>query len=342
MKKNYDQLLVNCAYDPNREPPPDQIVIRIEGKNIGSLQNFITITGLPKNGKGKYLAAIMAGAITREQIFGISTRLPEHKQAVALFDTEQSDYDFYKYMENIRDLAGISALPSNFHAFNVREYDPADILPLIDNYLNKNKNCGLLCIDGILDLLSSYNDEGESKRLINILKRWTKVHELLAPIVLHRGKTTSSTLGHLGGMADRASQSILIVEKQKDKSTFQLRADFLRSADDFTPIEIYYNKDAAAWQETTYTPAEDSKVKKIKLRPGELDRTIHTTNVMRIFNASDILQYDALVQGIKEMYAAGTDWARQCVPVLMKENLIFKQEFGFTNNNKARLFITTK
>src|SRR4051812_28411418 len=84
--EHYRELLKKNAYDPNYKPQPEEVVIRIEGKNIGSMENFIMLTGLPKNGKGRYMSAIAAGAISRKEIFGISTKLPEGKETVALFD----------------------------------------------------------------------------------------------------------------------------------------------------------------------------------------------------------------------------------------------------------------
>lgn len=341
-KKNFDELLLNRAYDPTREPPPNQIVLRIENKNIGSLQNFITITGQQKNGKGKYIAGICAAAISRQEVFNISVRLPEEKQRVCIWDTEQSDYDFYKMMDNIKALAGVASFPAHFNAFNVREDEPADILQMMDRYLQTHPDTGLFVIDGLLDCLTSYNDEGESKRLINVLKKWTKLYNILAPVVLHRGKSNSTTLGHLGSMADRAAQSVLVVEKIKERNTMQLRAEYLRSADDFTPIEIFYNNQLHCWQTSDYVPPMEepqTPIKRIPVKPHDIDRQTHIVNVVRLFNGDDLQSYDMLVQNIREIYAASQKWARDCVPHLMKEGLIFKTVHGYTSQRAAKLFI---
>lgn len=335
-----DLLLQNRAYDPNREPPPDQIVMRIEHKNIGSLQNLVTITGFQKNGKGKYIAGILAAALSRQTVFDISVKLPPGKNKIALWDTEQGDYDFFKSMDNIKNLAGLQSMPANFNAFNVREDEPLQALRMIDRYLALNPDTGILCLDGLTDLVLSYNDETESKRLVNILKKWSKLYNLLIIGVLHKGKSTSATIGHLGAMADRAAQSVLSVEKIKERGTFQLKPDYLRSADDFTPIEIFYNNSAHEWQQTAYIPEEtDEKVKRIKLRPAEYDASVHSTNIVRIFSVDTLIPYKELVQAIKEIYATGEQWAKECIPHLMKEQLIFKTEHGYTNNRKARLFV---
>ncbi len=337
----FDTLLINRAYDPLKEPPPNQIVMRIEHKNIGSLQNFITITGMQKSGKGRYLTAIAAAAISRQEVYGISMRLPEHKQKICVWDTEQSDYDFYKYMDSIKELAGISTMPAHFSAFNVREDEPATILQMMQRYLELNPDCGTFIIDGLLDLVSSYNNEEECKRLINILKRWTKTYDLFLPCVIHKGKSAGTTLGHLGAMADRAAQSVLTIEKIKERGTHQLRAEYLRSADDFTPIEIYYNNQEHAWKQSDYMPEMDEKVKKLNPKPPELDKDTHTLNVLRVFNSEELQSYDMLVQSIREVYAQGRQWSKECVQHLMKEQLIFRTNNGYTNNRKARLFIQT-
>lgn len=335
------ELLEQRKYDPNRPAPVEQIVMRIEGKNIGSLQNFITVTGIQKSGKSRYIGAIAASAISRTEIFGISVRLPQDRPRVAYWDTEQSDFDFYRSMEAIKRLAGLDALPANFDAFNVREDDPRIIQHLVARYLADNPDVGLLLIDGLLDLLNAFNDEIASKKLINDFKRWTKKGNLLAVLVLHKGKSSATTLGHLGAMADRAAQSVLSVEKNKDRSSFILKADYLRSSDDFTPIEIYFNKSATTWEQTFYNPESDTKIKRLQLKPAEFDNDVHRQNLIRIFSADLTLQYKDLVQGIKEIYAVGVNWAKDAVPHLMKEGLLFKTDKGYTTHNQARLYIDT-
>jgi hypothetical protein len=334
-----DQLIFNRAYDPAREPPPDQIVLRIEQKNIGSLQNLVTITGFEKNGKGKYIGGITAALLTRQEIFSITARLPYGKEKISFWDTEQGDFEFYKSMENIKKLAGISNFPPGFNAFNVREDDPHTVLRMIDRFLSLNPDTGALILDGLTDLVLSYNDEVESKKLVNILKKWSKQYNCLIIGVLHKGKSTQSTVGHLGAMANRAAQSVLAVEKIKERGTIQLRPDFLRSADDFTPIEIYYNTQGHQWEQTAYIPEPDEKVKRLQLQPHEYDKEHHRHQLVRIFTNDLLLTYDELVQSIKEMYATGEKWAKACVPYLMKENLIFKNHQKlFTTQNINKLF----
>lgn len=339
-KKNYTELLQQRRYDPNKQPPKEQVVFLIDSKNIGTLQNFVTITGMQKSGKTTFMSAMLAAAITGEEKIRIRIKLPAEKYKVSYWDTEQGDYDFYKTIDRVKSFCNTDELPAHFDSYNVREDDPADILPLIDEYLKNSPRCGLLVIDGILDLINSFNDEAESKRLVNFLKKITKKGDLLCICTLHKGKTTSNTLGHLGSMADRAAQSVLQVEKNKDKGTFILKADYLRSADDIDPIEIHFNKNNNTWEETFYNPEQDAKVKPLQLRPQDFSRDQHTMCLIRVFSLQEFYSYKDLVQNIKEEYGYGDNWAKDCIKYLKTEGMLFKTIEGYTNRQQQKLFNT--
>lgn len=342
-KKKDEEVLVKQLqerkYDPNKPPPPEQIVFLIESKNIGTLQNFVTITGMQKSGKTTFMSAMIAAGLTNTEQLGMRLRLPENKRKVSYFDTEQGDFDFYRTMERVKAFCLCDKLPASFDSYNLREDEPHEMVWMIEKYLQLNPDCGLLVVDGILDLIESYNDEAESKRLINTLKKITKVHGVLALLTLHVGKTTGNTLGHLGSMANRAAQSILLVEKIKERNTFLLKADYLRSAEDFTPIEIYFNKESHKWEQTIYNPEQDTKVKRLQLSPQEYTRDAHAEMIIKIFKFDELMMYDKLVQDIRELYAVSRNWARECVKHLLKEGLIFKTEYGYTNRQQSKLYM---
>jgi hypothetical protein len=336
---NTEKLLQSRRYDPARKMQPEQILLRIDNQNIGSIQNVVTISGLPKQGKSRYIGAMVASALTREEIFNIRVKTPEGRNEVALFDTEQGEYDFYKQMDHIKALAG-GNLPDYFFAYNTREDFPKQQLMLIDKFLELHPKCSIVFLDGILDLLDSFNDERESMRLMRLIKKWTKEKNVLIVTVLHRRKDGTATLGHIGSAVDRVSQSVLTVEKSKERNTYILKPEYLRSAEDFTPIEIYYNRQETAWQQTFYTPDEPDKVVRMKKpKPGELSIEDHRTAVMRIFNVQPYQKYSELKQNICEMYASTINWAQDCIPYLISQGLIYKTVDGYTNVKQAKLYI---
>lgn len=339
-----DELLKDALFDINNAPPEEVVIWRIEGQNIGSLGNFSLITGLPKAGKGKYLCGITAAGLTRDEIFGQWLKLPPDRKSIRYWDTEQSKYDHYMMLKTIQSLTQLESLPNSFKSYHVRKHDAQTIIPMIEHELSIDPAIGFVILDGLLDLIDSFNDERQSKWLVNFLKRITDVHNIFVLGVLHRSKSVDKSMGHLGSAADRAAQSVLKVEKDKEKKHYVLSSEYLRNADDFTPISIYYNKGLHQWEQTDYiAPDQQNEKKGHKDRqplPGELDISVHTLNVLRIFNSQEVQTYEQVIQGIREVYFKGRNWSVDCLKYLTQsEQLIFRTAAGYTNIKQAKLFI---
>lgn len=224
----------NSLYVPDKETP----IFTINEKIVGTLENFVVVTGVVKSGKSTFLSAIAASAIYYNDIFGMKINLPKDKQKIAYFDTESSAFDMWRQMERIKKFSRRDYLPDElFDAYNVREDNPNDIIKLINTYLENNV-CGVLIIDGLLDLCENMNDEGEAKRVTNWLKRITKQFKILIICVIHLGKKDNNTLGHVGSAADRYCQSCIEVSKDKEQQIFIMQSKFMRSDIDFEPIHI--------------------------------------------------------------------------------------------------------
>jgi hypothetical protein len=104
---------------------------------------------------------------------------PKDRRRIAYFDTESSDYDFYRHVNKIKAFAQINGLPDWADCFKVREDNPSEIRAMIKYYLETHPDCPIIFIDGVLDLLLDYNSEVESRKLINWLKKLTKLYNCL-------------------------------------------------------------------------------------------------------------------------------------------------------------------
>jgi len=245
---NYAEILASRQFDYTREVIPDKIYFTIDdGINepavIGTAGNFVAITGLPKAGKSTFVSALISSHLINSPVFTFSLKAYPGKFKIAIFDTEQSPYDFNRTVNRIERFTKFErpAVFKFLDAYLTREDNSTDILKLINTYLKNTPECGILIIDGILDLIDNMNDEGASKRLIRILKRWGKKYEVLIITILHLGKKDNSSIGHIGSASDRYAQSTLLVEKTKE-GTFTCAPKFLRSARDFETIEIKYSE----------------------------------------------------------------------------------------------------
>lgn len=239
-KKDYKQILALRKFDVSKVPKQPHVAFTIDGKIIAQLNSYAVLTGPAKSGKSTYLMATIASALLPyfQNNFGIKLHLPDERKRICYFDTESSEFDFYKNLEKIKQFNNGNNLPDTLDCFNVREDDPKDIKLLIEEYLNNNKDCSILIIDGFLDLIFDYNDVMESRQLTNWLKKITKIYNICLLGVLHIGKGNNQTLGHLGSNTDRWANSTLSVEKNKETGQFILKPKFLRSDEDFNPIAI--------------------------------------------------------------------------------------------------------
>jgi hypothetical protein len=248
-KVNYSELLSRRKFDSTTQIVPDKIYFTIEdGINdtavIGTAGNFVSITGLPKARKSTIIGAMIASFLIQQPVYTFSLKIHKDKNKIAIFDTEQSEYDFKRNITAIERITGYttSEVFTFLDAYLLREDDSNNILMLINEYLKNNSDTGIVIIDGLLDLIDNMNDEGASKRLIRTLKRWAKKHDILIITVLHLGKKDNSSIGHIGSASDRYAQSTLTVEKTKEGNT-TITGKYLRSAKDFEQIEIMWSND---------------------------------------------------------------------------------------------------
>jgi len=232
------ELLAKRSYNPNYIPNKENIVFTISGKHVGSLQNFCVYSGLPKAGKSTYIAALIASAFVPYDVFSMKLHLPTDRRKLCYFDTESSDYDFFRQINKIKGFCEMSVLPDYFNAYQVREDGSGLIRRMIETYLDANPDCAVIIIDGLLDLLVNYNDEKESSLLTKWLKKITKIYNVLLVTVLHQSKSNLSTTGHIGSASDRFAQSTLDIIKEKEKNAYVLTSRFMRSDSDFDPITL--------------------------------------------------------------------------------------------------------
>jgi hypothetical protein len=313
------EILQQRKFDESVTPTQEQILLTIKGKVCAVEESFCLYTGLPKNGKSTFIQATIASAFVGklDDIFGIKLHIKDTEKIV-LFDTESSQYDLYRNIERIKLFSNKKTLPLNFDCFGLRGDKSTDIIKFISSYLENNSNCKCLIIDGLLDCIIDYNDIHQSKDLIDFIKLITKQYKILVIAVLHLGKKEFHTLGTLGSMADRYANAVLKVEKNKELQTLQLSATYLRSSDDFEPIEIKFFENAG-WQ----IMDKENQTKKHTYK--DFTDLEHKRLAQTVIPAKG-LKYQNLIDDIKEQMAIGTNAAKDIVKIWIAKSVIFKRE----------------
>ena len=318
-----DKLLELRKYNPNYIPNKENIVFTIGQKHVGSLGNFITFSGLPKAGKSSFIAAAIGSAFLFGDIFGMKILFPTDRKKLCYFDTESSDYDFFRQINKIKGFCELQTLPDYFNAYQVREDGSGTVRKMIEFYLENNPDCSIIIIDGLLDLLVNYNDERESSLLTKWLKKITKVYNVLLITVLHQSKSNLSTTGHIGSASDRFAQSTLDIIKEKDKNTYTLSSRFMRSDSDFEPVTLM-NFQGQFQQVETEKPTSTGK-KAVDLDDMESKRLCHQIVTIP-------MPYNDIVDEIIERTANGKIYAKNLAKIWINKQWIVKDQ-----NNKYKI-----
>jgi RecA-family ATPase len=263
--ENKEQLynqLQSRSYKIGHIPSEHIKILTVRNRLVATLQNYCIISGMPKAGKSTYMAGLTASSFTIDCIFQMKLQHPPNRKKVCYIDTESSEWDFYRQINRITKLCYRNEKPNELDAFAVREDNHKMIIAYIELYLQKNPDCYCVIIDGLLDLIMNFNDEVESRMLVQWLKKVTKEYNILIIAVLHLGKKDGQTLGHLGSNTDRYAVSTLEVIKDKEQQTFILQSKFMRSDADFEPVAIRFGE--GQYYEVDYNPTPQQNFKQKK------------------------------------------------------------------------------
>lgn len=233
---DYNQLSkdLSISIDHKYDKPPICLEMIQFGEHFrfGTLGNFSVIGGKGKARKTFFISALIAASLSDSKILDIRGSFGGKR--VVFFDTEQSEYDLYWAARRACLLNGINKHLSNYDVFCLRPLTPNERTSFIENYLEQTDNVGLIVIDGIRDLLTDINSPDQSTNIVTKLMQWTKVYNIHASVVLHENPGSDKLRGHLGTEVQNKAESVIVIEKPKDKSEVsRVIPRFIRGAKEF-------------------------------------------------------------------------------------------------------------
>ncbi|MCK5136623.1 MAG: bifunctional DNA primase/polymerase [Bacteroidales bacterium] len=244
LNKAYIDLEIPVSKPPVIMRIRDYEATRSIDRRLFTLGNFSAVIGKSKSKKTFLGTLFLASAADNGSIQNkIIADFPENKQAVLLFDTEQSRYDSYLSSSRIPKILGY--IPKNFGAFDLREYSPHERCNIIEFGLEKWKNSlGFVVIDGIADLATAINDEVEASRVVSLLMRWTKIYNCHIHVVIHENKGDNNATGHLGSAIQKKAEAIISVKKDTKKfRRSYVSCTLIRGTADFNDFSFIINED---------------------------------------------------------------------------------------------------
>ena len=207
-----------CTVTLSDEIPDEQLAIGIiedeDILNLGTLGNFSIIKGQAKSKKTFLTSMIFACSVGGKCLNKFFTPVLQTRKNV-FFDTEQSKGRVKKIAQRVNTLADSVA---NLEFISLRAYSPKERLDFIEQYIETEKNLGLLIIDGARDLLVDINSLEESNDVVTKFMKWTENHNLHICTVIHENYGSVKARGHIGTeLANKAETVISVMADSEDR-----------------------------------------------------------------------------------------------------------------------------
>ncbi|MBO5627790.1 MAG: AAA family ATPase [Aeriscardovia sp.] len=188
--------------------------ISADGVYFFELGDVGAVKAKQKAGKTTMLKVLTA-AWMKGELFRLKSELDKAK--VLWLDTEQKTFDVKKIIDDVKLLSGVddAYIDSHLKLYSLRSLTFKTLLSdtelLISSYRPH-----VVIIDGLVDLISSFNDEAESHLLINKLIALCDNYKCAIIAVLHENKNSDdhNMRGHLGTML--AQKAATVLQCQKD------------------------------------------------------------------------------------------------------------------------------
>ena len=318
-------MLKSCEIDFNNPPAKAEEVISASDVPLGTQGNILCITGGEGTGKSNYVAALIAGAITKDNLtidtLGVNVRDNYEGKAVLLYDTEQSEVQLFKNVSNLLKRAKLNEKPEELRAFSLtgmsRKERLQAIVQSMDKYHYEYEGIRLVVIDGIADLVLSANDEAESIRIVDELYRLAGIYRTCIVCVLHYVPNGLKLRGHLGSELQRKAAAILSIELDSEPSVSVVKALKVRDGSplDVPLMQFSWDKELGMHIYIGEKPREEKEKRKEK----------ELANVAReIFDIQKHLTYIDLCDRIQQIMDVKERTAKSYIKYMREKEIIIK------------------
>lgn len=288
MSVNLDRFKV-CA---DNAPTPLEYLIQQKG-SIPTLPRraIALIKAGAKQGKTQ-LTKVLLSSFLGNDAFNFSTAYDNLN--VVYIDTEQDAYNTYKLDVQVRDMADLDNNDERLTCYNVSDqstYVRHETLMAIC----MQKRPDVIVLDGIVDLVSNFNDLEECKRVVENLNILAKTYNLCLITLLHTNKTDGNARGHLGAFLEQKCTDVFEVKKSGDTISVKETASRQLPIDDFSfniksdgnlesnnPTDYRYFVSAVCTRPMTHTELKASLMSKFKMSESSAKRFISSAKKYNI------------------------------------------------------------
>lgn len=333
-----DQSRIDLKNLISAPPTCLQIVDAFNTTTLGTLGNFSAVIGKAKSKKTFFVTMAIATAIKNDIIYNkIKASLPEDRQRILHFDTEQSKDHVQKVVIRATNIAETS-YPKHFDSFGLRSLNPRDRVEVIDYALKTINNIGLVVIDGIRDLVNDINSPEEATQIVSRLMKWSEEKNIHILVALHQNKGDNNARGHLGTeIINKAETVISVTKDSKDPDISIVEPEFCRDKE-FPPFAFKIDSNGMPFILDDWQPIKDGKK---LLTPFDTHKETHFKILKEIFRRTEKPQYGQLVEEIKYSFQqhgikGGDNKAKEWIKYYENQSMISKSK---ESGNKYPIYI---
>ncbi|MCF6318525.1 MAG: AAA family ATPase [Proteobacteria bacterium] len=303
---DFDKIEHEARVDLTIDLPAPETALKVGDDIWGTLGNFTVVMGKAKSKKTFLITSAIAAATANKLTLGnIRGTLPDGKNTVWWFDTEQSRYHVLKVARRALVMAGLSFEDANLVAYALRPYNTNERFGFINKKLSAPDGVGLVIIDGIRDILRDINSPEEATKISDALLNWTEnqSHKLHIITVLHANKTDANLRGHIGTELLNKAEGIIDVSVDKKDKNISIVSCERSKNKEFEPFAFRINEQALP--EICAMPTSEANRQKVK--PKNLSDDAHKEMIAAIWENGEKFKTDELCPKI-QFELSERDW----------------------------------
>ena len=205
-------------------------IFSVRSVPIGTPGNLLCVGGKEGTGKSQFLAALLSGCISRNQLpyqrtLGVDVRVNASQQGVLHIDTELSQSDHQQLFRQVRRRAGYQPEDGEvpfLYSLLLEGSNAADRLQQLEDYAHyvyaACNGMHAIVIDGVADLVDDINDLRGSEHTVYRLRRLARHLNTCVVCMLHTLRTESKLRGHLGTSLHYKASAVLEFKRMKGQN----------------------------------------------------------------------------------------------------------------------------
>ena len=278
----------------DNKPPTQITTLKLNGTRLLSRGNTLLLTAKIGVGKSSVCEAICSNHLNNNcDSLGLSVQLPEHRNKIAFFDTEQSIDDMWDSGERIMRRAGIrpgTNISDKLLHINIKHLAFGERISYVNSIITENSDIGMVVIDGASDFMVDTNSIHEAVKFHDWLNTF---HPAISIVVsVHTNQTDDKPRGHIGGEMMRKAKAVVLLKKLEGGNRV-ITTDFAhgknRTGNDQLTAHYKYSE-----EENMFISTEGERVKAIDEEKSEKYREI----VSGLYNGKTILSANYLITEI--------------------------------------------